>query len=194
MYLPVLKELSSGDITELAKGIEGAWEMDRQRWLANIPYKGERAEDIESFLSARTEFLSSAWVDGVNYHNIRVYPADKAPLFFSVKDGENFDSELLQGYDCLWLDALSGKEYDFSQAVTDDVYLYSEAESAPIESDAEEAYTELENPGLGIREKLTVLSIIAMFAIFATLLTVDIRQQMQERRSSYAKSGKKISS
>ncbi|MBR3707363.1 MAG: CotH kinase family protein, partial [Firmicutes bacterium] len=174
-YMPVLEDLYSGGINELAESIDGALKMDKQRWIANIPYKGESPDDIEKYLAVRSEFLHSAWVDGVKYHSIRVDPAAQNPRFFSVKDGECFDPALLQDYDCLWLDAQTGESYDFSQAVKDDVYIRAQTEAV---------YYEEENLGDGpnIRETLTVLSIIALLVVFAVLLMVDLRQRRQERK------------
>lgn len=188
-YLPVLEQLCAGELTALAAGIERASERNYLRWGDMFSPERESADELAGYISARADFLRSAWTDGQVRHNFRADTAEHGVMIFTVKDGETFADGLPEEEGMVWFDAKTGAPYDFAAPVTEDVYIYAQAElEAPVET-----VTEAAPIALTIREKITILSIFAMLAVFAALFAADYRQRWQERRRAHEKSRSKIS-
>ena len=177
-FLPVIRDYVEYKIDSYYNVFKDAAVIDRLRWY---PDEGEdvcrkSVETVKNCLAERTEFLKSAWVDGVEYCNVylddRRNELDKY-MYYSVVYGETFDApiptragEKLVG----WYDEATGETFDFSQPVTQNVWLYAVWQSDGTGSDSETA--PVEHTTL-----FTAVATVFVFAvIFAALIIIDIRR------------------
>lgn len=126
-YLPLFMELTQTGLENYFEKIAQAAASDQVRWEnTGVSLEGEVAF-IRSFLENRLTFLSDLWINGTEYHTVRVNPGQyEIDGYFAVKNGDTLpklpDYELLGGIG--WYDADTGETFDITQPIHEDAYIY----------------------------------------------------------------------
>lgn len=185
-FLPVLEEMLSGGIQELAATIEAASKCNRLRWSAMFePVKGwnstidQTTDEFCAYLRSRVAFLNSAWIDGTDYRTLCFQSAPETYWTVAVKAGELPQVEDADFAHIQWYHADSGEPFDPSQPVTDDLRLVTAATS---------------ESGFGMRAIVVIASVAALLALLLTMAIADIRQRLKERGQPHGRTHTKIPS
>lgn len=198
-FLPVLNELTETRINELAAQIAPASEMNRLRWLSEYgeTQVAERTEFMRSFLAQRTDFLTGAWVDGIDYCSICLDEGDNTEyLYYAVERGSLFEelpqSLKVNGYRFLgWYLEDTDEPFDPSQPITENLTLRAHWESLTDTGKNEgktttavSDTTALEEPGQRLKALLPLVCVFFGGALFVILVAVDFGRTRQNRRKS----------
>lgn len=161
-YLPVLNEMLAYGIDHLASEIHAASEMNRLRWALKIDV-AEGAKRLKSYLRDRVSFLNEAWLEGVVYHSVWVEDiVGERCSTFSVRDGDLFQTSLIDLENIVWIEKDTGKPFDPTQPIRRHLILVRQT---PVFSSPSQTATE---------DKVTVLSIFVFIFIFAILISADL--------------------
>lgn len=198
-FLPLLEALTDSGIEKLAGSIAASRRLNDLRWdfmFAHLQESDPSVEALITYLRERTEFLSSVWIDGVEYCTVQLeltpggfyrnFAVEKGECLQIAELGLEIDTETAR-----WLDGKTGEVFDLSQPVTEDMILTmqtADEESAPAQTPAAD---ETEPPDTG--ETVTVLSLFVMAVLFVCMAATDIRRRIKERRNADAQSGTHIS-
>lgn len=144
-FLPLLNVLIDEKIDSYVECIQCAAESNHIRWEHDIGRIGwvkdgtvnELSEDIKKYMNNRIDFLTSAWVDGVEYHSIRAdigYGENYA--YFAVESGKCLSAvPMLADTEAQkfigWFYEDTGEAFDISREITDDVKIYAKWEGMP---------------------------------------------------------------
>ena len=177
-FLPVLQQMASHDITDLADKINAASNMNSVRWSAMFaPNRteenhSERAATLIQYVNGRIEFLSSAWLDNQEYCSVQFEPAQGAWITVSVKMGELLNAEIEGVAEKDWIVKHTLEEFDITQPITEDLVLINETV---------EQGSSVEN---ATRDIITVFSVAAMICLLLAFLIKDIKLRIEERRGT----------
>lgn len=104
--------------------------MDADRWGKDHAVTLEQGAYLRDYLTARREFLTSIWTEGVEYHRVRLMGNVYTRYYENaVKDGELFDSfpslhkegQKLVG----WFHEGTDEPFDAQKPITEDTFLYA---------------------------------------------------------------------
>lgn len=91
-FLPVLQEMKNEKIKIYTENIYAAAKMNSIRWNTNNDMDIMAAE-MEEFLSARIEFLSDVWLEGMEYVCVKVLPEYGGHYaYIAIKKGETLEN------------------------------------------------------------------------------------------------------
>ena len=179
---PLAMQLCESEIERLAKEISAAAQMDNMRWWPELYFAGTQeqlalAEGLAEFVRARISFLDSLWLEGVEYHSIRIENNGALILAETVKDGEYLDVSGLDLDDMIYTYAGSDTLFDYTEPIHKSAYVYAKS--------AEEMSVQEEPTKAALVESGCAVLLAAFFAVFfAVLLIRDYRQRRQDRRNS----------
>ncbi len=174
-FVPILEKTIETDVPAYAKEIEKSFLMDGRRWSKSEDVY-QAADEITTYLQDRMAFLNSAWIDGVIYHSVQVEETVGADYrTFSVKDGQKFETDMVDLANTTWYIKATGEKFDPSKPISEDIILVKQLTSDQTQLQAENT------TGRDLREYITYASIfgIAVFLIF--LVAVDIYRRRRER-------------
>ena len=159
-FLPQLEAWTAGGIAEAARQIEAASRMNDIRWAAMFAHLQEvdpSPEALTEYVRRRTDFLSSAWLEGKDYCTVQLeLTAGGFYRNFAVERGESLDPETVWEFltetsafpveadpaSAVWTDRTTGEETALDAAVTEDRILRLSAgsgEAAAQEAAAQES-------------------------------------------------------
>ena len=130
-FLPILQALLQVDIQTLSDSLRAATQMNNIRWaemFAHLQEADPSTGALLQYLSARTEFLSSAWLENVDYRTVQLQlPGSDTYRNFAVEARCVLD---LSGYDLKadlsdirFLRADTGAVFDIHSPVTENLIL-----------------------------------------------------------------------
>ena len=155
-FLPILEQLLQSGIQTLAEEISDSAERNSLRWqemFEKNPVTTTTAEGLRDYLEKRVQFLSSAWIDGIDYCTLQfeVVPDGGACWSVAVVRGETLPRNFMQmGEDfrymelddldetAVWIMEETGEVFDITQPITEDMLLVQEQQPAPGGAPAEE--------------------------------------------------------
>lgn len=143
-FLPILKELETGEVDALAGQIEASALMDGVRWGRNkgtdrkeraLEYR-DNVEQLKEFIATREYYLTGLWVEGRESKKVYLDGGD-ADMYISYVEGLVGDvlEEPLppekEGYTFTgWLNGYTKEPYDFTKAYDgSDLYFVAEYRS-----------------------------------------------------------------
>lgn len=172
VFVPALQELVREKIPAYGKRVAQAAYLNRIRWSQPDVSTEEEAAYLCSFLEKRTDFLSDLWLQGKQYHTIKVDQGFGAFYgYVLVEPGAAFDDLLLPestptsnfiGWFCKETDQL----FDMTQPITSDLEIYAKWEKSAANR-------------LDDYLKLIPLGVIGTFGL--VLLCVEIRRSRKGR-------------
>ena len=178
-FVPVLQQMIDTEIASLSSLICKASQANSIRWRAMYdtvqswyPYAVRTAEGITDYLSRRVSFLSSAWIGGEDYCTVQFRPAHTSPSWnISLKTGSTLKTDYLDIVSTVWIDAETGKPFDFHQPVTKDTLLLKQAEA-----ETSSHYS------IGMGDYITFASIAALLILLTGLAVTDAARRRKEKR------------
>ena len=181
-FLPLLKRLNEGGLAQLAETIAASSKMDRIRWDGLTPAMLSSAliptdvNSVTEYLREKTKFLSSAWIDGVDYCTVQFELSPGAEYVnYAVKKGDVFAADNIDTVNTVWVVAKTGQIFDFAQPITENVILHLlPTSNAQPQTGAQE--------GLSTMELLTVGSLLAMGVLFLGMVGLDVYRTRKGRR------------
>lgn len=131
IFEPQLQSLLSSKIDEAVAYYLMALEMNHLRWISLYGdlQVSDSIDYMKSFLRERVEFLNSAWIEGVDYCAICLKVSNSDYLYYAVQSGTNCEElptplELGILNADGWYNEATGKIFNMSQCVTEDLSLY----------------------------------------------------------------------
>lgn len=196
--LPILNDLTETRINTMATEIAPASEMNRLRWLSQYEETqvAERTEYMRNFLAQRTDFLVSAWVDGVDYCTICINEGDNTEYLYYAVERDSLFEELpappnAAGYNFLgWYLEDTDQLFDPSQPITENLTICAHweplADQVEIETQisTESEVTASQTPSQRLKALLPLVSIFTGGGLFVILVAVDFGRTRQNRRKS----------
>lgn len=184
-FAPVLQQMIARDIDCLSEFISKASRANSLRWRAMFdsvqswyPYIVRTAAGVKDYLSRRTAFLDSAWIDQQDYCTVQFRPAHTSSSWnISVPTGSRLHTTYLDVEHIVWIDSATGKAFDFSQPVMTDMILIRQAEE-----ETPRPYS----PGMG--DYIAFLSIAAFLILLAGFTAVDTARRRKERSGTNGRS------
>lgn len=134
-FLPELNRLLEKGIKKEADHIRNAANADRVRWPFLFKNHGSFQEAVDfmtDFLARRTDFLSSAWIDNVEYCTITLKIPGDYYRFYCVRPGtvcqelptpENFGLEGVK----YWTYEDTGEIFSYGTTIREDLVLFPES-------------------------------------------------------------------
>lgn len=196
-FIPILHSMVEKDIDILATRIADASYMNTLRWRSMFGMSEESpidpdslANDISDFLTARMDFLSSAWIDHKQYCTVQFETAQFGAYYaISLEKGTvplgnvpGIDLENTQ-----WYDLNTDQPFDPSQPIQSDVILVMH-----YEENAEQPPAAI--PTSRLLVAVVMLSFGAMIILFAGVLFLDLYRRKKERRDAHAPTGSNLPS
>lgn len=182
-FLPLLQELVDTGYGALEERLRASIAMDQLRWAGLTPDLQSPAliavdpASVRDYVAQKTEFLTSAWIDGVDYCTVQFELWQGAEYVnYAVERGECFDPGLLGMEDAVWVDQSTGAVFDFSRPITENMVFHLQRESAGQTGPGF---------GIGLREVLTAATIGLTGLLGAGLLLTDIRRRKGERSAAH---------
>ena len=132
-FLPKLERLRDTDIDVMAGKLKDASYMNGIRWqgMVSTGSEGEALDRLKDRLTEHTEFLSSAWIEGKEYCNVRFKRENAATKYapYAVEKGKPFEDmptnkELAVDENTVWCYGVNGDVFDPSAPVMEDIDLY----------------------------------------------------------------------
>jgi len=178
-FLPLLEQLIQTGIADLAQTISAASEMNSLRWKAhfldlhsNGGVTPSTTASLTDYLTTRVAFLSSAWVEGIDYCTVQFETEpDSAYTNIAVPKGQVLQTAPVDLENTVWYIQGTQEIQDFSQPIRADMIL---TRSPATDSDQQPITT---------RDILTVLSLIAVMLAFAGLVVTDFIFQKHRKET-----------
>ena len=136
VFLPALELLLNTTIQDYAQKIEGAAKMDHVRWSVESDGMDAEVAEIRGFLEQRIDFLNETWIEGTQYHMVKVDQGFGAFYgYFAVQPGEKLtplpemedtENEVFVG----WYYTATDTPVDFNQPITEDIEIYAKWEDS----------------------------------------------------------------
>lgn len=197
-FLPLVQQLLSGGIEELAKEIAPASRLNSLRWKTMYETlrssqlsPTQTAADIAAYLEARVAFLNRAWLEGTEFSTVQfLFPNQEIYWNISVETGTTLETSLVDLADTLWFCQDTGKTFDPKEPITGDLRLTPpQAPTVTSPVTLEEA-----EEGLGITYTLCLLTVAFLAGLFLVFAAVETLRWKKERRRSGENSRSKIPS
>lgn len=181
-FLPLLKRLNEGGLAQMAETIAASSKMDRTRWDGLTPATQSSAliptdvNSVTEYLREKTDFLCSAWIDGVDYCTVQFELSPGAEYVnYAVEKGNAFSADSIDTVNTVWVVAKTGLVFDFSQPITENVILHIQpASDMQPQTGTQEGFSTM---GL-----LTVGSLLAMGVLFLGMVGLDLYRTRKGRR------------
>lgn len=131
-FLPLLNDLMNTGIPTLSAQIATASQMNSIRWqdmFAKSNFTITTTEDLIYYLESRVSFLSSAWLDNVEYCTVQFQTIPNGRYNnYAVIKGSYFDTSILDTDISTWYHADTGELFDSTQPITQDISLIQQYE------------------------------------------------------------------
>ncbi len=128
--LPALEQLTGVALDEYMSVIAPAARMDSLRWHGEATGPEAHAAQIRQYLEERMAFLSSAWLEGQSYCQVRAYGgAHTSYAYYAVEPGqrleelpvlEDTETHMFLG----WYDEKTGEPFDPEKPIREDTQIY----------------------------------------------------------------------
>lgn len=171
-FLPEMEVLLKNGISAYTAEIEQSSTMNQIRWsfLEDISF---HSDYIINFLSKRTAFLQSMWVEGAKYCRITIdqgtganYAYYLVPYDTCLPKLPEFESSPYQEPLGLWYYSDTGEPFDIQKPITEDIEIYS-------------TWKDSTNKKIGQITKLMPLCVIAVIGVI--LVIVEVRRWRKRR-------------
>ena len=191
-FLPLLEQLLSGGIDQLAREIHTAAKINSLRWghmyarhRADQLAPVETVRDVAAYLRKRVDFLNQAWLEGKEFCTLQFEVMQDWPYWnISVEKGAYLQTDLIDFAQTSWIHADTGIPFDPKQPITEDCVLTMAAASVQ-EPDAIPQWEDDE--GIPAVYYVCLLSGVALFGLFAALVGLDIWHRRKERRRGHGR-------
>ena len=186
-FLPALQKLLTSDIDALSAFICKASQLNSLRWRSMYdmlqsghPNAVHNVVELKQYLSQRIHFLSSAWLEKVDYCTVQYESLPGAAYqSISLKRGTLLNSDLIDLTNTLWICKDTGKAFDPAEPVTEDKILtMSQVPAAPLPPASEE------DEGISPTYIVCLISVVVLAGLFLGIAGIDILQRRKERRHS----------
>ena len=179
-FLPLLQQMLDAGIQNIAQSINKATQMNSIRWRpmfdtlqSRQPGTVNNTEDLIDYLDCRVTFLSSAWLDNLDYCTMQFELTPGEPYWnISIPKGSLLETSYLDLESTVWIDASTQEPCDFSQPIVTDLIL----------SPTQEIEGGLSLKNLATRDYITFASIAVLGVLMLGIVYTDHRQRRQERR------------
>ena len=120
----------AGKAERYVANISASAAMDADRWGKDHSVTLEQGVYLRDYLTARREFLTSIWTEGVEYHRVRLMGNVYTRYYENaVKDGDlfdNFPSLYKEGQKLVgWFHEGTDEPFDAKKPITQDTFLYA---------------------------------------------------------------------
>ena len=181
-FLPMLNALTDGGLAATAAQISASTAMDSIRWrgltpeLQSVNLIATDADSVAAYLRQKTAFLSSAWIDGVDYCTVQFELSPGAEYVnYAVKRGSTFSSGDIDTKDTQWVDAQTGEVFDFGAPITKNTILHL----PPVSGGGEQTVPQEGRPAA---ELLVIASVLLAGVLLLGMVGVDGYRRYTERR------------
>jgi len=183
-FLPLMQEMVNGGIAELAAELAPAANLNSIRWRNMFdrmqdqePPMAQTVEELIQYLSERAAFLSSAWIDNVEYCTVQFeYYPGSVYRSVSIEKGTLLNSDYIE-QSTVWYNAETMEVFNPDLPITEDLIL--------ITGIASESVT--------LSIIVTLLSLGALMFLFLCFAAVDCYRRAKERRAANESRRAKIS-
>ena len=191
-FLPVLEWYIDTGIQQLSDSIAAATQLDQLRWGYMYQYTYSTglflptdAESILAYLRTRVAFLNRAWLGGEEYCTLQYpHPDSGAYCNISVPKGSVLDESYLERLGVeqnVWVLRDTDTMFDPTEPIMEDTILANKpvVPEETVPEQTEEAPV-IREP-FTIQEKVAVVSLLLLTALFLCFLITDIRRTSKER-------------
>ena len=134
-FLPSVKELINSGIANASKEITAVSNMNAVRWGRKSDEQEYEAKQLTDFLSKRSAFLNSAWIEGDLYCTVDVAPVYWY-YYYAVRKGDSANiptpEELGMRKGAIWYREDTMEPFDASEPVTEDITLFVPTEDVVL--------------------------------------------------------------
>jgi len=169
-FLPLLEQLTGGGIERMASEISAASGMNSIRWHSMFRSLYEEntilpssADTLQEYLTVRTAFLSSAWLEGVKYCTVQFELPTGDYQSISLEHGSLLEAEGIDIHAKAWYHEDTGEPADLTVPVTGDMVLTQ----TPPEQEADQPLS-----GKQIFILVALLSLLAVLFLVFLLMKV----------------------
>ena len=181
VFVPELERMVDEEIDRLSGLIQKASEANSLRWRSMYddvqswyPYAVKTAAGIKDYLSRRIDFLSSAWLEGVDYCTVQFRPAHGSSSWnISVQKGNCLKTSYIDTVSTVWLDSSTGKPFDFGRPIMTDMILLRQEIEEPASGRS-----------LGLKDYAVFMSLALLAALLAAFAVIDVMRRRRERGSA----------
>ena len=176
VYRPLLEELVREKIDASAGQISEAAACNSIRWGWYSEQEGnhfsEAVDNMRTYLEKRIAFLDRVLLNGEKVCIVQILPTKKSypSTYRSVPEGTVF-TDLPEGE---WMDWITGKDFDPTQPVLEDVYLVPKGIEEETEVEPPTFSESLQSSGIF---RTVILSCGAFLLVFAVVLVVNRRRR-----------------
>jgi len=186
-FLPLLMDLIENKIEAQYSVIDASAKMNSLRWNPIYTQSAEGsifpAPELLDYLSARMEFLNSAWLEGKTYHHVRFFSSTGSSLFFTaVESGAYVDPTCVDSYGDAWIDTATGEVFDFSQPVLSDLSLRAQSETPEETASAQSSTRQI--AAVSSSGIVIALSLVLMLCLLLLFLARDFRHTHERKRQN----------
>lgn len=178
-FLPLLEQLIDSDIKSISDNISAATAANSLRWhsmLAQMDSEIRTADALVEYLRARVDFLSSAWIDGVDYCTVQIEVIQGISYQnTSVVRDCYLDCSNINMENVTWIISETGEIFDVTQPVQEDIILVQQVTDSTATADS---------GSLSMSIVLVVLTILAAVFLFLCMAATDIYCRIKERRNA----------
>lgn len=126
-FLPVIEQLLDNGIEQMAETISSAAKMNSIRWRSMFDQSTSYVttiSDLKEYLDLHSDFLSSAWIDKIDYCTVHIERGSKSFYYsIAVPRGEYLDASCLETDETTLYHIDTGEVFDISVPITQDIFL-----------------------------------------------------------------------
>ena len=184
-FQPLLNELIDGGLDSRAAELAAASQMNALRWKGLTPELDSAAlipmdhEKLAEYLTRRTAFLNSAWVDNREYVTVQFELSPGAEYVnYAVERGGVLSLGELGLPEAVWVDASTKEIFlDRTPVERDLILIRQETDAAPVQPQEPDA-------GNGLRVKPAMLGAACFLCMLVGLAIKDRRQNGPPRKGT----------
>ena len=186
--LPLVSDLALQGLENQYSLIEDSVKMNALRFGHTDVLATPVVQEMCDYLSARIDFLSSAWIDGKEYCSVDFYyPSGDILLYTAAERGTTVNPDFLNTTYPAWVDTYTGEIFDFSQPILSDISLRA-VDAVVVDTQATGISEQLpadsapQSGSLSLKKVVVLFSGILFISFFILLLTKDIRHTYERER------------
>ena len=175
--LPVMTTLVEEGIFEEAEQIREAAQNNAIRWNGKSPENA--VTQLTDFLKQRLDFLTSAWVDGVDYKTITLkkplqYKFFCTPVGTVMQDLPTPQEVGIEG-ETVWYYDGTDRAYDYDTVITEDITLYAKQPEPATEKGGLFSF-------MNRRQIVAALSVVILLGFLTAAIVVDVSNRSDKKR------------
>lgn len=126
-FLPLIEQLLDNGIDRMADDISSAAKMNSIRWRSMFDESTSYVTTVpalKEYLESHSEFLSSAWIDNIDYCTVHIERGPKSFYYsIAIPRGEYLDASCLEADEDILYHIDTGETFDISAPITEDIFL-----------------------------------------------------------------------